>query len=272
MTKVKRRQILAAVLIAAAIFGCLALLTARDPVEAPSVTETAAPSVEDWETAPTLPQSAYSPEDFDRSEEFLTCSGVALSIGIDVSKHQEDIDWQAVAEAGVEFVIVRLGYRGYLEGALNADSMAAAHLTGARAAGLQVGAYFYSQATTVQEALEEAAFALELLGDLSLDLPLAFDWEITERTEAVDKAAATACAAAFCEAVEQAGQEAMIYFNTYQAQQRLELTALTDYAWWLAMYSDGETFPCRFDYWQYTETGSVPGITGAVDINIRLPE
>lgn len=218
----------------------------------------------------TVPRSNLSPGDFVEVDGFLTCEGVDAVIGIDVSKYQGDVDWHQVKAAGVEFVMIRLGNRRYGDGSLHADPMAQINLAGAREAGLLVGAYFYSQATTPAEAEEEAAYALEILGDFSLDLPLSFDWEIEKRTENVDVKTATACAIAFCETVEAAGYDSMIYFNSNQATERLDLTRLTDYAWWLAMYSHDKEFPCRFDLWQYTQTGSVPGIEGNVDINIML--
>lgn len=249
----------------AALFLSISLLTG---CAAPG--PAAPPSTPAAETKPTLPPSAYAPWDFQEENGYLTCLGAQTALGIDVSHHQQQIDWAQVKAAGIEFVMVRLGYRGLEDGGLNPDRYAAENLAGARAAGLRVGAYFYSQATTAQEALEEADYALALLGDFRLDLPLAFDWEIEARTEAVDIQTATDCALAFCGAVEAAGYDAMIYFNSYQARERLELSRLTAYPWWLAMYDHSADFPCRFDVWQYTSTGAVPGIAGNVDINVML--
>ncbi len=264
MVKTKKWTVWVAILITLGIFGCLAglLLGGREPE--PTVTQPAQTQ------PPTLPQSDLKPGDFVEAEGFLSCDGLSLAIGIDVSKYQGQVDWHQVKAAGVEFVLVRLGYRSYGSGTLNTDPMAAENLAGARAAGLQVGAYFYSQATTVAEAEEEAAWALEILGDFQLDLPLSFDWEIESRTENVDVDTATACALAFCRAIEAAGHRPMIYFNSYQARERLDLAALVEYPWWLAMYSRDGDFPCRFDLWQYTQTGSVPGIEGNVDINVMI--
>lgn len=263
--KITPWAVVVAVVIVLAVFGGLAAILLWEKEAPPS------PITEPTGTPPaTLPQSAFSPEDFSEENGFLACAGAETAIGIDVSKYQGEIDWHQVKAAGVEFAMVRLGYRGYSTGELNTDPMAAINLTGARDAGLLVGAYFYSQATTPEEAREEAAFALEILGDFELDLPLSFDWEIEKRTENVDVETATACSIAFCQAVEAAGYESMIYFNSYQAVQRLDLTALTEYPWWLAMYDPVGEFPCRFDLWQYTQTGTVPGIEGNVDINIML--
>lgn len=218
--------------------------------------------------APTLPQSGYTAADFALDGEFLTCLSNQALLGIDVSSHQRVIDWEAVAAAGIDFAIVRLGYRGYETGLLNADTYVQENLTGAREAGLLVGAYFFSQATSTAEAEEEARYALELLGDFELDLPLVFDWEVAQRTEEVDKATVTDCALAFCAIAESAGVQPMIYFNPYQITAHIDLFRLTDYPWWLALYNTDPVFPCRFDMWQYSCTGSVPGIEGNVDLNI----
>lgn len=221
-------------------------------------------------TDPTLPPSPYQVGDFVDVEGYLSCSAADSVVGIDVSHHQEQIDWQQVKDSGVTFVMVRLGYRGIGDGLLWQDRRMQENLQGAREAGLLVGAYFYSQATAVTEAEEEAYYALELLGDFALDLPLAFDWEIERRTQNVDMTTATDCALAFCRVVEEAGLDTMIYFNSYQARQRLDMTRLEGHLWWLAMYTHDEFFPCRFDMWQYTCTGSVPGIKGNVDVNVLL--
>ncbi len=263
MLKTKKWAVAGAILILAVMLGGLAILL-RPQEPAPTEPESTRPP------RPTVPQSALNMADFVEENGFLTCDSAEIAIGIDVSKYQGEINWQQVKAAGVEFVMVRLGYRGYSTGVLHTDPMAAQNLAGAREAGLQVGAYFYSQATSAEEAQEEAAYALEILGYFPLDLPLSFDWEIEERTENVSVKTATACAIAFCEGVEAAGYQPMIYFNSYQAKERLDLLELTDYPWWLAMYSREDDFPCRFDLWQYTQTGTVPGIEGSVDINVMI--
>lgn len=220
----------------------------------------------------TMPQSPYTPEDFYYEGDYLACYEAEVSLGVDVSHHQGQIDWQQVADSGVEFAIVRLGYRGLSGGALHTDDFVHENLEGARCAGLKVGAYFYSQAVSVEEARQEAAFALEILGDTRLDMPLVFDWEQESRTEQVSVETATACAIAFCEAVKAAGFEPMVYFNSYQARNLMDMEQLECYPWWLAMYEVGAEFPCRMDIWQYSCTGSIPGIEGQVDLNLWFPE
>lgn len=222
-----------------------------------------------------LPPSLYSPDDFQMEGEYLTCSAGQTILGIDVSSHQGEIDWQAVAEAGIGFAFVRLGYRGYDSGTLQEDTYARQNLQRAKAAGIPVGAYFFSQATSPEEAAEEAAYALEILGQMQLELPLVYDWEYisaSARTGSVDKKTLTDCTLAFCQAVEAAGHEAMIYANTDQVTRRLDMEKLEGYPLWLAKYDLQQDFPCKADLWQYTDEGKVPGISGKVDINLMFAE
>ena len=225
------------------------------------------PVPEQW----TLPPSPYKPADFLFANDTLQATDGQTVIGIDVSSHQGEIDWQQVAARGIRFVFVRLGYRGYESGKLNADTRAAANLAGAKAAGLKVGAYFFSQAITPEEAREEADFALQILGQFSLDMPLAYDWEHIDqaaRTDSMDRRTLTDCTKAFCEQIRLAGHTPMIYFNTSQARDMLFMEELADYPWWLAKYDLTTNFLCRTDLWQYTNQGSIPGIAVAVDINL----
>ena len=223
----------------------------------------------------TLPPSPDTPGDYRYEGDFLTCTAGNTVLGIDVSSHQGVIDWEQVASAGIEFAFIRLGYRGYSAGGLNADTNALENLRGAKQAGLKVGAYFFSQAITLAEAREEAAFALSILGDTKLDLPLVFDWEFVSqeaRTAEVDARTLTDMTKAFCRDVELMGYESMVYFNSSQATDLLYLKELQEYPWWLAMYDITMEFPCRADLWQYTNTGSVPGIAGNVDINLLFTD
>lgn len=222
-----------------------------------------------------LPESPYAPEDFTYAGEYLTCSAGSVLTGIDVSSHQGQIDWQAVADAGIRYAFVRLGYRGYSNGELMTDAMAQQNLAGAKAAGIAVGAYFFSQAISVEEALEEADYAMQILGDFQLDLPLVYDWEYvndTARTAGVDARTLTDCTLAFCRAVESQGHDAMIYFNSHQIKNLLYGQELEAYPWWLAKYDHAMDFPCRVDMWQYSNQGSVPGIAGQVDLNVMFAD
>ena len=195
--------------------------------------------------------------------------------GIDVSVYQKEIDWNAVAGDGVEFAILRLGYRGYTEGGLNPDTYFEENLTAAREAGLEVGVYFFSQAITPAEAEEEAAFVLERLDGRPLDYPVVFDWEFIgpgkdARTDKVDKATLTQCVRAFCDRIALGGYDPMAYFNQDLAYLFLDLSALADIPFWLAEYDDAPDFYYGFDLWQYTHTGTVAGIEGAVDRSLDL--
>ena len=223
---------------------------------------------------PALQDNPYGPEDFGFDGEYLTCLAGESILGIDVSVHQGEVDWQQVRQAGVQFVMVRIGYRGYESGRILADERALENLAGAREAGLRVGAYFYSQALNAEEAREEAAFAMELLEGQTLDLPLVYDWEYvseTARTGQMDPATLTDCTVAFCEAVRAGGFTPMVYFNPHLSQTLLELEDISAYEFWLAMYDVPMTFPYRVRMWQYTQTGRVAGIETDVDINLYLP-
>ncbi len=257
--------ILAAMCMLALLSGC-----AQSPAET-----TPEPPAQTRPTDPPIPENLYGPEDFRFEDGFLSCIAGQATLGIDVSYYQGDIDWAAVRASGIEFAIIRLGYRSYDEGLLFADEKAVQNLAGAKAAGLKIGAYFFSQAITEAEALEEAAFALELLAGYTPELPVVFDWEVpdidTPRTADVDSDTLMACTKAFCKSVEDAGLRPMIYFNRDQEKHLYKLKELTQYPWWLAMYSEEMTFPYRVDIWQYSQEGQVPGIEGYVDLDLWFP-
>ena len=221
------------------------------------------------------PENPYTAEDFEYRGDYLTCTAGESRVGVDVSSHQGAIDWQTVAASGVEFAMIRIGFRGYLEGEFNEDTMARVNIEGAQAAGLDVGAYFFSQALTPQEAAREAAWSVAFLEGCDLQLPLVFDWEHVYDDQArtaqlADRELLTDCARSFCDVAAAAGYEPMVYFNSYQARDLFDLTALQDHGFWLAQYADGMEFPYAVDLWQYTESGQVPGIQGKVDIDLWL--
>lgn len=196
-------------------------------------------------------------------------------IGVDVSVFQGDIDWEQVKESGYDFAILRIGYRGYgEEGTLNADEKFKQNLENARKAGMDVGVYFFSQAVNEEEAKEEADFVLEHLRGQELQMPVVYDPEhILEdeaRTDDVAGEQFTDNAETFCKAVEEAGYDAMIYSNMLWEAYELELEKLSDYPIWYADYEALPQTPYRFCMWQYSSTGSVPGIEGNVDLNVQL--
>lgn len=227
------------------------------------------------EPPPTLEPNPYGPADFNYNEQgYLTCISGKSIPGIDVSSHQGSIDWTQVKAAGMEFAFIRVGYRGYDTGTLHADEMALTNLRQAKDAGLKVGAYFFSQALNADEAAEEAKFALAMLDGVELDLPLVYDWEYVSesaRTGDMEPDTLLACAEIFCNAVEQAGFQPMVYFNQELVKDMLDILKLVQYPFWLAMYTDQMTFPHKVDFWQYSDQGQVPGIEGYVDLDLYFP-
>ena len=227
---------------------------------------------EPTEPLPEPEKNPYGKLDFQYEGRYLGCIKAETIPGIDVSYYQGKIDWNKVKSSGIEFAMIRLGYRGYgEEGKLMEDKLFTQNISGALAAGLKVGIYFFSQAITVEEAEEEADFVLERIKSYDLTMPVVFDWEyISEeaRTAKMDRRTLTDCYLAFCGKIEEAGFTPMAYFNTFQSRSLMNLTELEDYPFWLALYSDRMTFPYRIEMWQYTDSGQVPGIEGKVDINL----
>lgn len=217
-------------------------------------------------------KNPYKPEDFVMKDGFMTCLATDGVPGIDVSSYQGEIDWQQVRQAGIDFAFVRIGFRRSKDGTLGEDEMGKINLQGASEAGIRVGAYFFSQATSEEEAQEEAEYVLELLQGYPLDLPLVYDWEtVSDRTDSMTRKVLTKCVEAFCTTVEEAGYETMVYFNRELAKTLLNVNKLGDRPVWFAMYGDYPDAPCKPDYWQYTDKGKIPGIQGDVDLNIYLP-
>lgn len=222
-------------------------------------------------------ESTFAPQDFQYDGQYLTCITQPSELGIDVSQHQGEIDWQAVKDAGVTFAIVRVGGRGYgAKGVLYTDDLAKSYYEGAKAAGIKVGAYFFSQATSVTEAEEEAALVLDFIKDWQLDMPVVYDWEqmlmAGSRTQNVDARVVTDCMKAFCQKIEASGNDAMIYFNPDHSDVQFYIEEVTAYDFWLAYYTQWMDYPYKVNMWQYTNQGVMPGIEGDVDINLYFPE
>lgn len=191
--------------------------------------------------------------------------------GVDVSVYQKEIDWNRVAADGVSFAMVRIGYRGYTQGLLFQDEYAEANLQGALDAGLDVGAYFFSQAVTVEEAEAEADLVISVLDGYNVAYPVAFDMEEINdaaRTDTLTDEERTDIAIAFCQRIADAGYTPMIYGNLRWLVGRLQLNRLTAYPIWFAQYYDHPVLPYFFTMWQYTSSGRVDGIPGDVDLNI----
>ena len=195
--------------------------------------------------------------------------------GVDVSEYQGEINWKAVADDGIEFAMIRVGYRGYGEsGIIKEDACFRQNIEGALAEGLDVGVYFFSQATTAWEAIEEAQFVTDAIHDYAITYPVVFDWEFitgrTARTSGMHGQTITLMANSFCNEIEQAGYAPSIYFNMDMGYLFLELGALLDYPFWLASYRDTPNFVYHYDMWQYTDKGRVDGITEPVDLNLAF--
>lgn len=225
---------------------------------------------------PGVPVCSWEPERFYLDEEgFMGYDDPEVTIqrGIDVSYFQGDIDWERVAQSGVEFAIVRAGGRYYISGEVFEDVRFRENMEGAKAAGLEIGVYFFSQAISEEEAEEEARIVLELLRDYEVDGPVVFDWEIpssSARTHDLDSQTLTAAALAFCRLVEEAGYQPMIYTNLDWAYNNYDLSQLTEYPTWIAHYEEKPGYYYDYAMWQYTDQGAVDGIEGDVDLNIRL--
>ena len=195
--------------------------------------------------------------------------------GVDVSSHQESIDWHRAMADGVEFAMIRVGYRGNTEGKLNLDNRFAENMSAAAAAGLPVGVYFYSQAVNEDEALGEIEWVLQQLEGYELQYPLVFDWEYAgsdTRTESVSGEVIDRCAEVFCSAAEEAGYTPMIYFNREMAYRIMNLSKLDKYDFWLAEYDGAPTFFYGFEMLQYSNSGSVDGIEGSVDMVLSFKD
>jgi len=260
-------------LIVAALALLPGLLAGCGNVPAPAG-ETTEP-VPEVTTLPPPTENVFTPMDFGYEGDYLTCLTDESYLGVDVSSYQKDVDWEKVKEAGFTFAILRVGFRGYGQsGVLCEDKYAKQNYEKATAAGLKVGVYFFSQAISPEEAVEEAEFVLQLIEGWDLQMPVVYDWECLAedyRTVGVDSRTLTDCTKAFCDRIRQAGYEPMVYFNPSQSRTQLILSELVDYKFWLAMYSDYMTYEYKVDMWQYTNRGSVPGIRGNADINLWFP-
>ena len=194
--------------------------------------------------------------------------------GIDVSWHQGAIDWAKVAADGISFAIIRCGYRGgSAEGKLFEDTYFRENISGALQNGIKVGVYFFSQAMSVEEALEELEFTLNTIKGWTLTMPVVFDWEqYGSRTQSPDWNTVTDCIVAFCDGVAAAGYTPVTYYNPSMAYLRLDLSRLQKYTTWLAHYVDVSSYPYDYQMWQYGSSGIVDGINGRVDMDILFTE
>ncbi len=223
-----------------------------------------------------LKHNTYDPELFalndDMRMEYYENGEKISHTGIDVSKYQGDIDWEQVAGSGVEYAFIRLGIRGYTKGEIQEDETFEDNIEGAREHDIDVGVYFFTQATSVKEAEEEAQYVLDMIEPYQVDYPVVIDVEAVSndkaRTLGLTREERTQYCIAFCEMIKNAGYTPMIYGNLKTFMLMLDLEQLEEYDKWLAYYDEEFYYPYDFKIWQYSDEGAIDGIGTAVDMNI----
>jgi len=221
-----------------------------------------------------VPLNKYELTDFYLSEDGVSYEDETYTVlrGIDVSEFQNTINWKAAKADGIDFAIIRAGGRLMQSGGLYEDKRFHENVQGALAAGVKVGVYFFSQAITEEEGLEEAEMLLSMLEGYDITMPVVMDWErlggTDVRTYGVGADKVTAAAQAFCGLVEEAGYTPMIYMNSYCGYTKFDLRDLAEVELWFAEYEDVPSFRYHFTMWQYSATGRVKGINGNVDMNL----
>lgn len=190
-------------------------------------------------------------------------------MGIDISKHNGNIDWNAVKNSGVQYVILRCGYRGSASGVLVEDQKFKSNIQGATAAGLKVGIYFFSQAVNEVEAVEEASMTLSLIKNYRITYPVYIDVESANgRADGISKEARTSVINAFCQTIRNSGYTPGLYANKNWLTEKINTGALGGCKIWLAQYVAAPTYGGRYEMWQYSSRGSIAGIKGNVDLNV----
>lgn len=208
--------------------------------------------------------------------EYQVNGQVASLKGIDLSRYQGEVDWSLVAADGVDYAMVRVGIRGYGTGEIVLDDTLDANMRGAAENNIEVGAYFFTQAISEEEAIEEANAVIEALAPYHVTYPIAIDVEDVDdsaaRTANLTAKQRTDYVIAFCETIEAAGYTPMIYGNLKTYCDMLEMERLNEYEKWFAFYDTYVYFPYEITMWQYTDSGVVNGIEGKVDLNITFPD
>ena len=200
----------------------------------------------------------------------------AQSVGIDVSFYNGNINWTTVKNSGIDFVIIRAGFRGWGSGTVYQDTCFSQNIKGAKAAGLKVGVYFYSTAVNVVEAVEEASIVLSWLGGQRLDCPVYIDMEFSGdypngRQDTLSPALRTEIARAFCQTISSAGYSPGVYATQSFFKQEIDFSALSSYSIWLASFTENNALPDfsgKYDIWQFTDFGRIPGVNGTVDFSV----
>ncbi len=231
---------------------------------------------EEWVViSPYLPKNTYDFTKLITNDDQMKyeVDGKSVSfIGVDISKYQGEVDFYRLKDAGIDYVMLRVGARGYSSGKIIMDEYFADNIKRATEAGLDVGVYFYSQALTEAEAVEEANVVIQSLVGYTLQYPVAFDMEYVEndtaRVEALSRADKTTITKAFLDTIQAAGYRAMIYGNKEWLIKRIDLSKLTDYEVWLSQQKDIPDYPYKFSMWQYSTSAEINGIDGYANLNI----
>lgn len=227
-----------------------------------------------------IPVCTYNPQDFQENKGVVTYEGGDSAVGINVNEQKGDIDWQAVAESGVDFAMIRVGYREKAKGRIAPDQKFEDNIQGAAEAGLPVGVYFYSKAVTDAEADEEAVFVLEQIRLHSITYPVAIYWEYDRKDggEVDEKSRTVRCNGdqvtgflqTFCKKVKSAGRTAAYYADKDMGYNSLDLSRLWEYDMWYSEARPAPSFYYDYKMWQYTKEGEVPGIGEKVPVTISL--
>lgn len=222
-------------------------------------------------------ENISTPEVTKNSYSFYKDKDKTTSIaGIDVSEFQGYIDWKQVKDSGIEFAFIRIGCRTYDDGGIILDERFKENLYSADRAGIKTGVYFFSQALTVEEAVEEADAVIEAIEPFNITYPVVFDWEIIAedyaRTDEISIESLSNCCVAFCERIKEAGYTPMIYQNKSTLLFNVDLPKIKEYDIWLAEYNDEPTYYYDFKIWQYASDGRVPGISTDVDMNVSFKD
>ena len=233
---------------------------------------------EEWVTiSQYLPKSDYDYTNLickDNRMEYYVDGTKVSYVGVDISKYQDYIDFNKVKKDGIDYVMIRLGARGYGTGQIIADEYFFDNIKRAKDAGLDVGVYFSSQAITVEEAQEEAQLVIDSVGEYHLEYPVAFDMGFvdndTARIEALSKSEKTEIALAFLQKITESGFTGCIYGDKEWLIKEVDLSKLTEYDFWLKQEGDLPDYPYKFSMWQYSRKGSVNGISGFVSLNISF--
>ena len=222
-----------------------------------------------------IPSNPYLSELYSYKGSYKTYEDDAYTSvnGVDISSHQGTIDWAALKESGISFVMIRVGYRGYQTSAITPDSAFQDNIAKAAEYGMDTGVYFFSQASTIEEAQEEARYVLQMIEPYTIAYPVVFDMEFIDESDEVrnlSRQEKTDIADAYCQIIQDAGYTAMIYGSASWLRDEIDMAQLLDYKFWMASYSDTVAFPYTFSMWQYTNKGSVDGIEGNADINLLM--